>query len=858
MFMYKLIPTKDKQCYKYNNEYYQLESLTEENRYKTTSILESIIGDLQNFILTSVLLQGANDTFKNKDNKQKKEFLCKILNIDHYSSYEKEIVDENKKIKHQIIFQQKLIDTISTESIQSIIETNSLINSNLSTKLTIDKNNLIDIIRQKENEKNILYSTIININEDIQITDDNQKEYILDQIYVDNTKLNSISNDIKINENHILQNEKLIDNLYLLLDEQDICLRYKNDILEIETRRLSLQKNIDDLNKQSYLNQLIKLDTKIDNRCIDNLSNKRLDYNKIIDDIRLNNQLIDNLTLITRKDIIIEENKIYQEEAKRTITKLNGLIKTEIHKKSNLIYKLINYDGSIEGLEEKLDIINKYLSSPDIVEIVKKKEIVYMDYEKFNLNKKELLYEKLNELKINQTNISSSIDDIIKLLDIVLNPTITDNIIINRYNEFIKFETIYNKNLLEKEYINDIINDINYNKIIYKKHQNIDKQIEQYEKILQEINNNSINLPSYDKLQEEINQHIIYKQKNNELERRSLILLEEINKLELIIETININRERQIILDQINNQIELLNIEMNNNKLIEINLDSYKKMNLLKKEQQDKILYINNILTYKQTILDLKNKYNQINQNVDKLNKNIYNYDKNKESLEINNKIKIKIDHIQLELIDLNNKLNMIDKEIMINQNQLRLNEEKIEKINISNIELERLKSEGIIYNYLASMTGVSGIQLYLLNEYLDKISLRINNILEPFIHKNIQLVLNKDKIDMIIIQDEKQIYTLSGMESFMLDLSLIIIINEISQIPKSNIMFIDESISVLDKNRIDNINDLFIFMKEYFNQVFMITHMKQVKSSIVYNLDIKKTNNYSAINNLGNVIDLR
>ena len=99
MSMYKLIPTNDKSCYKYNNEYYILESLTEENRYKTTSILESIIGDLQNFILTSVLLQGANETFKNKDNKQKKEFLCKILNIDHYSTYEKEIVEEYKKIK---------------------------------------------------------------------------------------------------------------------------------------------------------------------------------------------------------------------------------------------------------------------------------------------------------------------------------------------------------------------------------------------------------------------------------------------------------------------------------------------------------------------------------------------------------------------------------------------------------------------------------------------------------------------------------------------------------------------------------------------------------------------------------------
>ena len=79
-----------------------------------------------------------------------------------------------------------------------------------------------------------------------------------------------------------------------------------------------------------------------------------------------------------------------------------------------------------------------------------------------------------------------------------------------------------------------------------------------------------------------------------------------------------------------------------------------------------------------------------------------------------------------------------------------------------------------------------------------------------------------------------------------MLDLTFIIIINEISEIPKSNIMFIDESISVLDKNRLENINDLFVFMKQYFKKVFMITHMKQVKTQIDYTLEITKLNKFS------------
>lgn len=152
-------------------------------------------------------------------------------------------------------------------------------------------------------------------------------------------------------------------------------------------------------------------------------------------------------------------------------------------------------------------------------------------------------------------------------------------------------------------------------------------------------------------------------------------------------------------------------------------------------------------------------------------------------------------------------------------------------------------------------MVSVNGLQLYLLKEYLEKISFRINSILEPYIHKKINLVINKDRIEILIYEQNKQIYTLSRMESFMLDLTLIIIINEISEIPKSNIMFIDESISVLDKNRLENINDLFVFMKQYFKKVFMITRMKQVKTQIDYTLEIKKINRYSLIYNVEDIM---
>ena len=863
MFMYKLIPTLDTSCYKYNNEFYQLEALTEENRYKTTTILESIIGDLQNFILTSVLLQGANETFKNKDNKQKKEFLCKILNIDHYSTYEKEIVDENKRIKHQIIYQQKLIESISNESIQSLSDQNNEINYNILNSLIISRKDLSNLIIEKENEKSLLYSGLINLNQDIQINNDIDRNRVFDEVSEQNQLLDNLLLDIRLNEQKIIDNESLTDNLSLIIDEEHIYNTFNNDILNIELKQTTIKKQIDDLNRLKYQNQLIKIDQNINSTDIDIhrqqlLANITLETNHK-NDIANNQQLIDNLALISQKESIINDNKAYQEENKKAIINLNELIKNELEQISTLIYKHIDTEQSLEELNVKLVELNEYLSNSDIDKILKKKSKILKDYEKFKSNKKELLYEKLNELKINQSNISTSIDDIIKLLDIVLDPiSITDNIIVDRYNEFIKFEINYDQNILEKEHITNLISDINYNKLIQEKILEKKSTIIKLEEALYKINNKNINMQLYDKLQFELNQEIMYKQKNNELNRKLLILTEYISKLNKIIADINTNNERQIIIDRLDVQIECLEKELAEFKIMETNLESYKRVILLKEELNDRMLYTNNILYHRQNILDLKEKYNQINNNILRLNKDIVEYDVYRESIRINTDVKIRIEQIQRELSLIITDLNRIEKEIIINENQIKINEERISKIEISNIELERLKSESIIYGYLVSMTGVNGIQLYLLNEYLDKISSRINNILEPFIHKNIQLILNKDRIDMIIVQDNRQIYTLSGMESFMLDLSMIIIINEISQIPKSNIMFIDESISVLDKNRIDNINDLFIFMKEYFNQVFMITHMKQVKSSINYSLDIKKSNNYSTIYNVGNIIDLR
>ena len=254
---------------------------------------------------------------------------------------------------------------------------------------------------------------------------------------------------------------------------------------------------------------------------------------------------------------------------------------------------------------------------------------------------------------------------------------------------------------------------------------------------------------------------------------------------------------------------------------------------------------------------EMKNR--ELLKEIESIDNKILTYESYKEDEIKNNIIRGGLDENKIYLNDINKRIKELDGLIIKGENKIESDIDKINKLEKYTKEEIKLNNDIKIYGYLNKLVSSDGIQLYLLTSYLSTISNKINSILEPFIEKKIELVFNNEKtIDIKIIKGEMVIHTLSGMESFMLDIVLKIIIGQISMIPKSNIMFIDESISVLDKNRLAAIDDLFVFLKQYYNQVYIITHMKQVKNNINHTLDIKRSRGFSLLRNIdkGLVVD--
>ena len=394
--------------------------------------------------------------------------------------------------------------------------------------------------------------------------------------------------------------------------------------------------------------------------------------------------------------------------------------------------------------------------------------------------------------------------------------------------------------------------------ILYEK---LEKEIKKLKQELEENNDLSPNTEEYEELEKEELKEREYNQTISGLKLEEFKKLKEIEILEKNIERIEenikvlkLNEHNLIILQLLDEKIQIArnkidNLEENNEKN-EI-VQEYKN---LEREERERLSIDKERSDLKGIIMLNELKNNSLLKENESIDKKILMYESYKGDEIINNNIRLEIEVIKYKNNETKKRIKELDSMIIKGDNKRENEKEKIKKLEEYTKEESKLETENKIYGYLNKLVSSDGIQLYLLSAFLTTISTKINSILEPFIEKKIELVFNNEKtIDIKIIKGETVIHTLSGMESFMLDIVLKIIIGQISMIPKSNIMFIDESISVLDKNRLAAIEDLFVFLKQYYNQVYIITHMKQVKNSINYTLDIKRLQSYSLLRNIEN-----
>ncbi len=478
--------------------------------------------------------------------------------------------------------------------------------------------------------------------------------------------------------------------------------------------------------------------------------------------------------------------------------------------------KILGID--IDEILDNIDIHKKIIKKNN------KKINKYVDVRK-KLNKKK---DKLIMLLNNDFNIEY--DNTLKIGDIgwlKRNLEICDFII----EHYVVFENIDTDNYNIKHLFDSIVcdednnNDIDFSIIVRNN--------------LFLLNEESI-ITNYNKFKESINKkdQIDYKIKIV----NDLIDLNEIN------DKCKACMKRKPILDDYKKQRDELMkeyIDINEEDLI-----NYNKLISIKKEQG---FLINKYNNYRKSIckeiLDFyENKYNVNNNWLDKIKeyreyllKNI-KYLTNNENIELIKKYDIKLNCIE-------EKINGINQIIHNSTYILGINETKFSEWNKLKTELKGIMRNYNIYSCLKKACHINGIPSKIISLQLVNIEDMLNKIINGFIKKTIKISLDCNNIIVNILDYNNNIINiLGGMEMFIINIGFKIALSALSLLPKNKLLIIDEGVSVLDKQHIDNFDNIIMFLNQHYENVILISHIDSLKDFISEYMNITKQNNNSYI----------
>ena len=307
-------------------------------------------------------------------------------------------------------------------------------------------------------------------------------------------------------------------------------------------------------------------------------------------------------------------------------------------------------------------------------------------------------------------------------------------------------------------------------------------------------------------------------------------------------------------LDNVDNskRIEELTKELNDtlengkkNRKLQEELTS--KLEKLKKDREN--FNKKNSLTIKKAALEvnvekLRNEY-QENNNLKK------EYEKNSEAIDKNNSIDIQIRNNDVFIRDKRNTKEMNTSYISRNEadiknykKQVEDRREVIKKLN----EEEKLVRNWKIY---LELVGKNGISKMVLRKTLPIINAKLSKLLGDVCDFDVEVAINqKNDVMFYLIKDGiySNLTSGSGFELTASGIALRSVLSEMSTIPKSDVLTLDEIFGRVSKDNYDNMKNLLEKISKGFSKIFIISHNSEIHDMCENHVSVVKENNISKV----------
>ena len=278
--------------------------------------------------------------------------------------------------------------------------------------------------------------------------------------------------------------------------------------------------------------------------------------------------------------------------------------------------------------------------------------------------------------------------------------------------------------------------------------------------------------------------------------------------------------------------------------------ESFKK--LKQENYEDQIEKYNKIVNKKSELVfkisDKRINIMSYKKDIERANLNINEFQQEYESL----KDKFNNQEINSKQVLLENKIDLIQKETknsdkertkLINKKANLQAALKILKSQKS--DYEKISKSLRVYDLFIQATSKRGIPVQIINSMLPHINKEISKILKGIVGFTVELEadLESNSMDIYInYGDSKRIVELgSGMEKMMASLAIRVALINVSTLPKTNILIIDEGFGALDETNLESCGKLLQSLKKYFRNIVIISHIDQIKDIVDNSIDIMR-----------------
>jgi DNA repair protein SbcC/Rad50 len=86
-------------------------------------------------------------------------------------------------------------------------------------------------------------------------------------------------------------------------------------------------------------------------------------------------------------------------------------------------------------------------------------------------------------------------------------------------------------------------------------------------------------------------------------------------------------------------------------------------------------------------------------------------------------------------------------------------------------------------------------------------------------------------------------------MEQFILSIAIRVALTNLSNLPRSNFLIIDEGFGVLDLETLATMQILFHYLKTNFDFIIIVSHLDALRDMVDSQMEIKKENGFSKVN---------